>query len=57
MEQWDHLDLAHSKFRPCSMGPDLRIGPLPDAVEGEIRIQRDGDPIWSGPFLSRESRI
>lgn len=57
MEQWSYLDLAHSKLRPCAVGPELRLGPLPDSVEGEIRILREGRPAWSGPFLSGESNM
>lgn len=57
MEQWSYLDLAHSKLRPCAVGPELRLGPLPDAVEGEVRILRGGTPAWSGPFLSGESNM
>ncbi len=54
MERQNYLYLAHSKLRPASYGPELRVGDLPDHVEGTSRIIRDGALLWEKPFLSGE---
>ena len=56
-ERRNYLLLAHSKLRACSVGPELRLGTLPDSVEGMSRILRDGQPIWEKPFLSGEAHM
>ena len=40
MERRNYLDLAHSKLRPSSLGPELLVGELPDDVRGVSRIRR-----------------
>jgi len=57
MERQNYLYLAHSKLRPCSFGPELRLGDLPDDVQGASRIRRDGSVIWERPFLSGEQNM
>jgi len=57
MERSNYLLLAHSKLRPCSIGPELHMGPLPLVVEGESRIYRDGEIAWCAPFLSGETHM
>lgn len=52
MERRNYLYLAHSKLRACSYGPELRVGALPEHLEGSSRILRDGQVIWEKPFLS-----
>jgi hypothetical protein len=42
MERQNYLYLAHSKLRACAIGPELLVGDLPDSVEGESRIWRNG---------------
>jgi hypothetical protein len=56
-EAQNYLYLAHSKLRACSIGPELLTGPLPDHVEGEVRVMRDGKPLWRGEFLSGEANM
>lgn len=56
-ERGNYLWLAHSKLRPASFGPELRIGDLPDHVEGTSRIHRAGKVIWEKPFLSGEANM
>ena len=56
-ERGNYLWLAHSKLRPASFGPELRLGPLPDHVEGQSRILRDGKVIWEKPCLSGEANM
>lgn len=56
-ERINYLYLAHSKFRPCSIGPELRLGALPTHVEGTSRILRDGKVLWEKPFFSGEDNM
>lgn len=56
-ERENYLYLAHSKLRPCSFGPELLVGPLPDDVRGVSRIRRQGVTIWEKPFLSGENHM
>lgn len=56
-ERQNYLFLAHSKLRPASFGPELRLGELPQHVEGESRIRRGGEVIWKKPFLSGEANM
>ncbi|HUH41144.1 MAG TPA: AraD1 family protein, partial [Castellaniella sp.] len=57
MERRNYLYLAHSKLRYCSFGPELRVGVMPDHIEGVSRILRDGQTVWEKPFLSGESNM
>lgn len=52
LERQNYLLLAHSKLRPCALGPELRLGPLPASVEGTTRVLRGQNTLWQGPFLS-----
>ncbi len=56
-EKLNYLFLAHSKLRPASFGPELRVGALPDHVEGTSRIIRGGKTVWEKPFLSGETNM
>lgn len=56
-EAINYLYLAHSKLRACSLGPELRLGDLPDDVRGTVRVLRQGKAIWEGEFLSGESNM
>jgi len=56
-EKINYLFLAHSKLRPASFGPELRVGALPDHVEGTSRIVRAGQTVWEKPFLSGEANM
>ncbi|MCX5494213.1 GguC family protein [Kaistia dalseonensis] len=57
MERVNYLYLAHSKLRPCSVGPELLIGALPDDVRGRSKVIRDGKAIFDEPFLSGEANM
>ncbi|MDP4822904.1 MAG: GguC family protein [Aestuariivirgaceae bacterium] len=56
-ERINYLYLAHSKLRPCGLGPELLVGDLPRDIRGLSRIRRDGQVIWEKPFLSGESNM
>lgn len=57
MERVNYLYLAHSKLRPCAIGPELRTGKLPAHINGTSRILRKGKPLWEKPFLSGEDNM
>jgi hypothetical protein len=56
-EKQNYLYLAHSKLRMCSLGPELRLGPLPADLRGTSRIRRAGVVVWERPFLSGEANM
>jgi len=57
LERQNYLYLAHSKLRTCSFGPEVRVGPPPDHIEGASRILRGGQELWSAPFLTGEANM
>jgi hypothetical protein len=57
MERVNYLYLAHSKLRPCSVGPELIVGDLPADIRGASRIVRKNKTIWEKPFLSGEDNM
>jgi hypothetical protein len=57
-EQQNYLYLAHSKLRACSVGPALRLGPLPAHVEGRAALRDAAGAVrWEQPFLSGEANM
>lgn len=56
-ERSNYLWLAHSKLRACSFGPEIFLGELPESLEGESRISRNGKVIWKKPFLTGEKNM
>ena len=56
-EKRNYLNLAGSKMRTCSLGPELVIDPHFDSVSGEVTIGRDGRPIWRQEILTGESEM
>jgi hypothetical protein len=56
-EKFNYLWLAHSKLRPCSLGPELLTGELPAAITGRSRIRRGNDIVFDRPFLSGEDNM
>jgi hypothetical protein len=57
-EQQNYLYLAHSKLRACSVGPALRVGPLPAHIDGRTRLRdASGTVRWEKPFLSGEANM
>jgi hypothetical protein len=46
-EKRNYLNLAGSKLRTCSLGPELAVGAGFQSVVGEVRIERGADTIWS----------
>ncbi|HZP04950.1 MAG TPA: AraD1 family protein [Terracidiphilus sp.] len=56
-EKRNYLNLAGSKLRTCSIGPELVIGAEFRAVVGEVRIQRGSDTVWSKAIATGEENM
>jgi hypothetical protein len=57
LERQNYLYLAHSKLRPCSFGPELLLGDLPDHVQGKVSVLRGEERIWQAEWLSGEANM
>jgi hypothetical protein len=51
-----YLNLAGSKLRMCSLGPELMIGGDFSDVRGEVRIERAGATIWKRKIAAGEEK-
>jgi hypothetical protein len=56
-EKRNYLNLAGSKLRNCSLGPELVVGVNFQAVTGEARIERGADTIWSKKVATGEQNM
>jgi hypothetical protein len=56
-ERRNYLNLAGSKLRQCSIGPELLIGGDFRAVAGEVSIERNGVPLWKKPIETGEENM
>lgn len=56
-EKPNYLNLAGSKLRTCSIGPELVVDPEFGSVAGETRILREGKELWSKPQLTGEREM
>jgi hypothetical protein len=56
-EKKNYLNLAGSKLRTCSIGPELVIDPDFRTVPGTVTITRNGQEFWSQPISSGEEEM
>jgi hypothetical protein len=56
-EKRNYLNLAGSKLRTCSLGPELVVGAEFQAVSGMVRIERQGETIWSKAVATGEQNM
>jgi hypothetical protein len=56
-EKKNYLNLAGSKIRTCSLGPEIVIDPEFNSVSGEAKIERDGKVFWSKEILTGENEM
>lgn len=56
-EKKNYLNLAGSKLRTCSLGPELVLDPAFDSVSGEVSIKRSGDVLWSKQIRTGEAEM
>jgi hypothetical protein len=56
-EKKNYLNLAGSKLRTCSLGPELTIHPDFQTAPGTVSITRNGKSFWSHPIASGEEEM
>ncbi len=56
-EKKNYLNLAGSKLRTCSLGPELRLAPEFHSVPGKVSLARSGAEYWSQPIASGEEEM
>lgn len=56
-ERHNYLNLAGSKLRMCSIGPELVIGADFDDIPGKVRILRDGQTLWEKDIRTGERNM
>jgi hypothetical protein len=56
-ERRNYLNLAGSKLRMCSLGPELVIAPKFDDVSGKVKILRRGELLWEKQIRTGESHM
>ncbi len=56
-EKRNYLNLAGSKLRTCSLGPEITIDHDFRLVPGKVAIERDGQEYWSQPIATGEEEM
>jgi hypothetical protein len=56
-EKRNYLNLAGSKLRACSVGPELVVGSNFSYLHGEVRIERAGATVWQKNIASGEENM
>lgn len=56
-EKKNYLNLAGSKLRTCSLGPELVIDPEFKSAPGKVTIERAGKVCWSQEILTGEDEM
>jgi hypothetical protein len=56
-EKKNYLNLAGSKIRNCSLGPELVIDPEFQSVPGKVTIKRAGRELWSKEIATGENEM
>lgn len=56
-EKNNYLNLAGSKIRNCSLGPELVIDPQFESVPGTVKIERAGKLFWSKEIVTGENEM
>lgn len=56
-EKKNYLNLAGSKIRTCSLGPELVVDPEFKSVSGRVAIERAGREVWSKEICTGESEM
>jgi hypothetical protein len=56
-EKRNYLNLAGSKLRTCSLGPEIVIGCAFQSVAGEAKIERGAETVWSKAIATGEENM
>lgn len=57
IEKQNYLYLAHSKLRPCAIGPELIVGPEFSLVTGAVTIERGGAVLWTKEIATGDQQM
>ncbi|TSD63846.1 FAH family protein [Inquilinus sp. KBS0705] len=57
MEKQNYLNLAHSKLRYCSYGPEILLTDLPSNIMGQSKIIRNNEIVWEKAFSTGEDNM
>ncbi|HWX91860.1 MAG TPA: AraD1 family protein [Terriglobales bacterium] len=56
-EKRNYLNLAGSKLRTCSLGPELVVDPQFESVPVEVKVERGGTVLWAKTFRTGEKEM
>lgn len=56
-EKKNYLNLAGSKLRTCSLGPELVLDAAFVSVNGTVSVERSGRPLWSQTIVTGEAEM
>lgn len=56
-EKKNYLNLAGSKLRTFSLGPELRLGAEFESIPGSVSIERDGQTLWKQEIATGEAEM
>jgi hypothetical protein len=56
-EKRNYLNLAGSKLRNCSLGPELVVGASFQSISGRVRIERQGKTLWEKKIETGEENM
>jgi len=56
-ERKNYLNLAGSKLRNCSIGPELILDPEFQSIPGTVKIERAGKTLWSQEIATGEREM
>lgn len=56
-EKKNYLNLAGSKLRTFSLGPELRLDPEFTSIPGNVSIERNGHELWAQRIASGETEM
>jgi hypothetical protein len=56
-EKRNYLNLAGSKLRTCSLGPELIVGADFSDISGHVRLLRSGATLWEKDIVSGEANM
>jgi hypothetical protein len=57
IEKQNYLYLAHSKLRPCAIGPELVINADFSLVTGAVTIERGGSVLWNKEISTGDQQM
>jgi hypothetical protein len=56
-EKGNYLNLAGSKVRPCSLGPEIVLDPEFQSIAGKVTIERGDRAVWMKDIVTGEAEM